>query len=53
MENMCNCREITLITHEITSSQNSIIEPEKPLTRGNKEIPPVIVKWGVLFIDNF
>lgn len=52
MENMCNCKEITLITHEITSSQNSITEPEKPLTKGNKEIPPVMVKWGVLFVYN-
>lgn len=50
MESMCNCKEITLITHEITSSQNSIIEPEKPLTKAKKEIPPVTVKWGVLFM---
>lgn len=51
MENMCNCKEITLITHEIKKSQNNIIEPEKKtLTKGNKEMVPVIVKWDVIFI---
>lgn len=49
MENMCNCKEITLITHEISTGQNSITRPAKPLTRGKSKIP-VTVKWTILFI---
>lgn len=49
MENMCNCKEITLITHEISTGQNSITRPEKPLTRRKSKIP-VTVKWTILFI---
>lgn len=49
MENMCNCKEITLITHEISTGQNSITRPAKPLTRGKCKIP-VTVKWTILFI---
>jgi len=49
MENMCNCKEITLITHEISTGQNSITRPAKPLTRGKCKIP-VTVKWTISFI---
>lgn len=49
MENMCNCKEITLITHEISTGQNSITRPVKPFTRGKSKIP-VTVKWTILFI---
>lgn len=49
MENTCNYKEITLITHEISTSQNSIIRSAKPLTRGKCKIP-VTVKWTSLFI---
>lgn len=51
MENMCNCKEITLITHEISAGQNSITRPAKPLTRGKCKIP-VTVKWTTLFVYN-
>lgn len=42
MENMCNCKEITLITHEISTGQNSITRPAKPLTRGKSKIPVTV-----------